>query len=243
MRIVMWSGPRNLSTALMRSFGARADTEVVDEPFYAAFLAATGLDHPMRDAVLAAGETDWRRVAAACAAEPTARPIRYEKHMTHHMIEEFGLDWTRGAVQAFLIRDPRAVAGSYAAKREAFMLDDLGVVRQAALFDRAADRLGHAPPVVDATDIRRDPEGSLRALCGALGIGFDPAMLSWAPGRRATDGVWGRHWYAAVERSTGFAPPEPEPPALPEPIERLIEPATALYGRLAAHRLHAKPPR
>ena len=241
MRIVMWSGPRNLSTALMRSFGARPDTEVVDEPFYAAFLAATGIDHPMRDAVIAAGETDWRRVAAACAAEPAERPIRYEKQMTHHMIEAFGLGWTAGAVEAFLIRDPRAVAASYAAKREAFVLEDLGLRRQAELFDRAADRLGHAPPVVDATDIRRDPEGSLRALCGALGIGFDPAMLSWAPGRRATDGVWGRHWYGAVERSTGFAPSDPEPPALPEPIERLIEPVTGLYDRLAAHALRAQP--
>jgi hypothetical protein len=242
VRIVMWSGPRNLSTALMRSFGARADTEVLDEPFYAAFLAATGIDHPMRDAVIAAGETDWRRVAAACAAEPTERPIRYEKHMTHHMIEAFGLDWTRGAVQAFLIRDPRAVAGSYAAKREAFVLEDLGLRRQAELFDRAADRLGRAPPVVDAADIRRDPECTLRALCAALGIGFDRAMLSWAPGRRATDGVWARHWYGAVERSIGFAPPETEPVVLPEAVERLIEPAAALYARLAGHALRGAPP-
>lgn len=242
MRIVMWSGPRNLSTALMRSFGARADTEVVDEPFYAAFLAATGIDHPMRDAVIAAGETDWRRVAAACAAEPTAQPIRYEKHMTHHMIEDFGLDWTLGAMEAFLIRDPRAVAASYAAKREAFVLDDLGVVRQAELFDRAADRLGQAPPVVDASDIRRDPEGTLRALCAALGIGFERAMLSWAQGPRATDGVWGRHWYGAVERSTGFAPPETEAVAVTGAVERLIAPAIALYARLAGHALRGKPP-
>jgi hypothetical protein len=241
MRIVMWSGPRNLSTALMRSFGARADTEVVDEPFYAAFLVASGLDHPMREAVIAAGETDWRRVAAACAAEPTGRPIRYEKHMTHHMLAEFGLDWTRGAAEAFLIRDPRAVAASYAAKREAFVLEDLGLERQAELFDRAADRLGRAPPVVDADDIRRDPEGSLRALCGALGIGFDPAMLSWPPGPRATDGVWARHWYGAVEGSTGFAPPETAPVVLPPAIERLIEPASATYARLAGHALRGAP--
>jgi hypothetical protein len=242
MRIVMWSGPRNLSTALMRSFGARADTEVVDEPFYAAFLAATGIDHPMRDAVIAAGETDWRRVAAACAAEPTARPIRYEKHMTHHMVEGFGLDWTAGAAEAFLIRDPRAVAASYAAKRQAFVLDDLGLARPAELYDRAADRLGRPPPVVDAADVRRDPEGTLAALCAALGIGFDPGMLSWAPGPRATDGVWALHWYGAVERSTGFAPPETEPVVLPAAVERLVAPGVALHARLAEHALRREPP-
>jgi hypothetical protein len=238
----MWSGPRNLSTALMRSFGARPDTEVLDEPFYAAFLAATGKDHPLRDEVIAAGETDWRRVAAACAAEPAERRVRYEKHMTHHMIEGFGLEWTDGAAEAFLIRDPRAVAASYAAKREAFVLEDLGLVRQAELFERAADRLGRAPPVVDANDIRRDPEGTLRALCAALGLGFDPAMLAWAPGPRASDGAWARHWYGAVERSTGFAPPEGDPGALPAPIERLIEPALPLYARLARHALRHAPP-
>ncbi|MEM6423330.1 MAG: HAD family hydrolase, partial [Pseudomonadota bacterium] len=206
-RIVMWSGPRNLSTAMMRSFGARADTRVVDEPFYAAFLAATGIDHPMREAVIAAGETDWHRVAAACAAPPPAGTIRYEKHMTHHMLDGVALDWLEGAAIAFLIRDPRAVAGSYAAKREAFTLEDLGLVRQAALFDHCTALLGRQPPVVDADDIRRDPAGTLGLLCAVLGIAYDPAMLHWPAGSRETDGVWGAHWYGAVNRSTGFAPP------------------------------------
>lgn len=235
----MWSGPRNLSTALMRSFGARADMEVRDEPFYAAYLAAAGVDHPMREAVLAAGETDPAKVAAACAARPRMRPSRYEKHMTHHMAPGFPLGWMEGAAVAFLIRDPRAVAASYAAKRTRFEPEELGAARQAELFDHVADRLGRAPPVVDADALRRAPEPALRALCGGLGLAFDRAMLRWPPGRRATDGVWAAHWYGAVERSTGFAPPEPRPttpdPVLDPALERALAPSVAVYERLRAH--------
>lgn len=229
----MWSGPRNLSTALMRSFGARADTTVVDEPFYAAYLALTGADHPLRAKILAAHETDWARVAAACAAEPPAGAIRYEKHMTHHMVAGIGLDWMDGARVAFLIRDPREVAASYAAKREAFTLADLGVERQATLFETVTERLGHPPPVVDATTLRRRPRKTLSALCAALGIAFDPAMLAWAPGLRPTDGVWAAHWYGAVAASTGFAPPEGPPVRLDAATERMIAPALALYADLS----------
>jgi hypothetical protein len=222
---------------MMRSFGQRADAEVVDEPFYAAFLAMTGAPHPMREAVIAAGETDWRRVAARCAEPPPPGRIRYEKHMTHHMVPGIGLDWLEGAAIAFLIRDPRAVAASYAAKRESFVLDDLGIARQAALFDHCAALLGRAPPVIDADDVRRAPRRTLESLCAALGIPFDPAMLAWPTGPRATDGVWARHWYDAVNASTGFAPPEPPTPPLDPDVERTVAPASAVYRRLAAHAL------
>ena len=236
MRIVMWSGPRNLSTAMMRSFGARADTDVVDEPFYAAYLSLTGIDHPMRDEILKAQDTDWRAVAAACAAPAPPGRIRYEKHMTHHMVPEIGLEWMEGAAVAFLIRDPRAVAASYRAKREAITLPDLGLARQAEIFDLVTAARGHPPPVVDADDIRRDPEAVLGALCTALGIGFDRAMLSWPPGRRSTDGVWASHWYPAVEASTGFAPPE-EPATYDPALEALVAPAMDDYRRMAAQAL------
>ncbi|MEM9761318.1 MAG: HAD family hydrolase [Pseudomonadota bacterium] len=239
MRIVMWSGPRNLSTAMMRSFGARADADVVDEPFYAAYLAQTGLQHPMRAEILADGETDWRRVAGACAAPPPPGRVRYEKHMTHHMIPGIGLDWLEGAAIAFLIRDPREVAASYAAKREGFTLDDLGFERQAELFEHCTALLGAPPPVVDATQIRRRPREMLSALCTALGLPFDEAMLAWPPGPRETDGVWAAHWYASVNRSTGFGPPANGAAALPPEIERLIAPAQHLYDRLAIHALTA----
>lgn len=236
-RIVMWSGPRNLSTAMMRSFGARADTSVVDEPFYAAYLAATGLDHPMRDEIIAAGETDWRRVAAACSSEPTDPPIRYEKHMTHHMIDGFGLDWMGGAAIAFLIRDPALVAASYAAKRQEITAADLGSERQAEIFDHVTAMQGRPPPVIDANDVRAAPEAVLTKLCTALGIGFDPAMLCWPQGPRASDGIWASHWYGAVNASTGFAPPDPAPPPLPASLAKIADAARSHYEKLARYRL------
>ncbi len=238
LRIVMWSGPRNLSTAMMRSFGARGDTSVVDEPFYAAYLAATGLDHPMREEIVATGETDWRRVAANCATEPTVPPIRYEKHMTHHMIEGFGLDWMQGAAIAFLVRDPAPVAASYAAKRQEVTAADLGSERQAEIFAIVSEMRGAPPPVVDADDIRAAPEPVLRKLCTALGIDFDPAMLSWPPGPQPGDGIWGAHWYGAVNASTGFAPPGPAPASpLPDALAMVADAARPYYEQLARHKI------
>lgn len=237
LRIVMWSGPRNLSTAMMRSFASRADTSVVDEPFYAAYLAATGIDHPMRDEIIAAGETDWRRVAAACASEPADPPIRYEKHMTQHMIDGVGLDWMRGAAIAFLIRDPASVAASYAAKREEITAADIGHARQAEIFDIVANMKGTPPPVIDATDVRAAPEGVLSRLCAALGIAWDPAMLSWPAGPHPSDGIWARHWYAAVNASTGFAPPETAAPVLPASLAKVADEARPHYERLARYRI------
>lgn len=236
----MWSGPRNLSTAMMRSFGARSDCHVVDEPFYAAYLAESGIDHPMRAESMASQPMDWRQAADALdAPTPHREPLQYEKHMTHHMRTSFGIDWIDDVTNAFLIRTPERVLASYAKKREAVTLADIGFVEQAQLFDRVADRLGTAPPVVDAEDIRRDPKALLTALCAALAIPFDPAMLSWEAGPRATDGVWGAHWYGAVERSTGFAPPDETLPSLPDDLREIADQARPLYKRLWAARLTA----
>lgn len=237
LRIVMWSGPRNLSTAMMRSFSSRADTNVVDEPFYAAYLAATGLNHPMRHKILSAGETDWRKVAEACGADPVDPPIRYEKHMTHHMIDGFGLDWMKGAAIAFLIRDPAAVAASYAVKRAEISAADLGNERQAEIFDYATRLTGSPPPVVDAHDIRSAPEAVLTKLCAVLGIPFAPAMLSWRAGPHPADGVWAPHWYNAIYASTGFAPPDSQSPKLTAELEEIVAQARPHYERLAAYRL------
>ena len=240
VRIAMWSGPRNISTAMMRAFGARPDCAVSDEPFYAAYLVATGLVHPMRDEVVASQPTDWRTVAAALVgAPPGGKPVWLQKHMTHHMLPDFGREWTDELVNAFLIRAPEAVLASYARKRDDFSLAEIGLPAQAELFDRAADRLGVAPPVVEAQDVLADPRGALRALCAAIGIPFDPAMLSWAPGRRATDGVWAPVWYQTVELSTGFAAPRREVrfEELPDILKPIAEAARPIYDRLAAHRL------
>jgi len=237
VRIAMWSGPRNISTAMMRSFENRPDCAVVDEPFYAAYLAATGLDHPMRDEVLASQPTDWREVARALVEDAPA-PVFYQKHMTHHMAPGFGLDWMAACRNAFLIRDPAAVLASYVRTRAEVTLDDIGVVRQHELFDREADRLGSAPPVIEGADVLADPRGALGRLCAALDIPFREEMLSWPAGRRPSDGVWAPAWYDAVERSTGFTAPErAAAPPLTGELRRIAERAAPHYEALARHRL------
>ena len=240
VRIAMWSGPRNISTAMMRSFGARADTAVVDEPFYAAYLVATGLNHPMRDEVVASQPNDWRDVVGDLLGPvPHAKPIFYQKHMTHHMHPGFGRDWIGRMSNAFLIRDPREVLASYVLKRDEVTLADIGIVQQRELFEREADRLGLAPPVIECSMVLANPQSTLARLCEALGIAYTDAMLSWPPGRRSTDGVWAPAWYEAVERSTCFTPPSAERREieLPDELERIAGQALPHYQFLAAHRL------
>jgi hypothetical protein len=209
LRIAMWSGPRNISTAMMRSFSSRSDSFVSDEPFYGAFLRETGADHPMADEVIASMETDWRKVANSLAGDPPdGSPIWYQKQMAHHMVGPVAPDDLEGLIHAFLIRDPRQMAASYARKRETITPADLGLRLQREFFDREADRLGRAPPVIDAADVLADPKAALSALCNALGIEWSEAMLSWPAGRHPEDGVWASHWYGHVEASTGFEAPE-----------------------------------
>lgn len=240
IRIAMWSGPRNISTAMMRSFENRSDTVVVDEPFYAAFLAETGADHPMRDEVLASQPTRWRDVANALSGPtPTGAAVWYQKHMTHHMLPDFGLDWANGCRNAFLIRAPEAVLASYTLKRENVTLADIGVERQRELFERECDRIGAAPPVIDSADVLADPRATLGKLCAALGIEFSDRMLSWPAGKRDSDGVWAPAWYDTVERSTEFAPPRApaEIKNVGDNLRRIADAARPHYERLAAFRL------
>jgi len=239
-RIAMWSGPRNISTAMMRSFEARGDSVVTDEPFYAAYLHRTGIDHPMRDAVIASQSLDPQEIAASLTGPiPDGKPIWYQKHMTLHMIAGFDRRWMARVRNAFLIRDPAAVLASYAAKRAEVTLADIGFVQQRELFDEEADRIGAAPPVVDAADILADPARVLRQLCTALQIAYTPAMLQWPPGRRASDGAWAPAWYAAVENSTGFAAPAPrEVPALSSYHSTLADQARPHYDALAKYKLY-----
>ena len=240
LRIAMWSGPRNISTAMMRSFSSRADCAVSDEPFYGCFLKHSGADHPMREAVIASMDCDWQSVAATLAGPaPGGQPVWYQKHMPHHMVGPIAPDDLSGVVHAFLIRDPARMAASYAAKRETVTPEDLGVAAQRAFFDRVADRIGQAPPVIDSADVLRDPAGTLSALCAALGIELETAMLSWAPGRHAADGVWADHWYGRVEASTGFGAPEGEPQPLTPALAAVANACRADYLAMATHRLNA----
>jgi hypothetical protein len=237
MRIAMWSGPRNLSTAMMYAFAQRADCAVVDEPFYGAYLRATGVSHPMGDAIMAAMEADAHRVAEANIGPiPGGKDHYYQKHMTHHMIDGCPLDWMADVANVFLIRHPARVIASYTAKRESPVLEDLGFTQQLELFERAC-ALGQDPVVVDGADIRANPEGMLQALCDAVGMSFDPAMLSWPAGGNAADGVWAAHWYGAVHRSTGFAGAEgPVPDVAPE-MQAIFAPAMACYDAMVGRKL------
>jgi len=238
-RIAMWSGPRNISTAMMRSFEARGDTAVSDEPFYAAYLARTEIDHPLRDVVIASQPRDPSEVAALLLGPvPGNKPIWYQKHMTLHLLPQDDRGWMSQVQNAFLIRDPTSVLASYARKRDHVTLADIGFVQQRELFDAEADRLGRAPPVIDAADVLAEPAHTLERLCAALGIPYRSAMLHWPPGRRATDGVWAPAWYQAVETSTGFETAKPvSRPELPSSLQRLAEQAQPHYEALRVHRL------
>lgn len=212
LRIAMWSGPRNLSTAMMRSFGSRVDTIVSDEPFYGAYLRDTGDLQPMADEVMSSMDCEWSTVARTLTGPaPGNPPIWYQKHMAHHMVGPLAYNDLPGLTHAFLIRDPKRVSASYSAKRVAIRPEHLGTARQVEFFEREAERIGRAPPVIDSADVLRDPAGTLGLLCDALEIVFDPAMLSWSPGFRESDGIWAPHWYDAVANSTGFGAPDERP--------------------------------
>jgi hypothetical protein len=233
-RIAMWSGPRNLSTAMMRAFSSRPDCAVSDEPFYAAYLAATGITHPMNAEVLASQPQDPHRVAADMLGPvPGGKTIWYQKHMAHHMIDGFPLDWMDGVTNVFLLRSPERVLASYAQKREEVALRDIGFAEQAMLFDRVADRTGQAPVVVDSEDVRRDPRGTLVALCAAIDLDFTETMLTWPKGQHPDDGVWAPHWYGAIFDTTGFAPPDDKIVQLPDHLRVIADEARPYYERMA----------
>jgi len=220
MRIAMWSGPRNLSTAMMYSFAARGDCAVWDEPFYAAYLNMTGLPHPMADQIIARHDNDPVRVGAACSGPiPEGKLHFYMKHMAQHMIDGVPLDWADGCVHVHLIRHPARVIASYAAKREDPTLEDIGFVQQQTLFDQ----LGGV--VIDSHDIRDNPAAMLQALCGKIGLNWTPKMLHWPAGGHADDGVWAEHWYGAVHKSTGFAGAEGPLPELSARYQELCDAA------------------
>jgi hypothetical protein len=234
----MWSGPRNISTAMMRAWGNRPDTLVVDEPFYAFYLNETGADHPGAAEVIQGGETDWRKIVAHLTGPiPHDAHIFYQKQMTHHLLPQVDRAWLHEVTNCFLIRHPAAVIASYLKKNYEPRLEDLGFVQQAEIFQYVQRYTGSVPMVIDADDVLRNPGGILQLLCNAVGVGFSDSMLSWPPGRRETDGVWAKHWYAEVERSTSFQPYRKQNIKLPEDLREVYEKCRECYDRLYKHRL------
>jgi hypothetical protein len=216
VRVAMWSGPRNISTAMMRAWENREDCVVSDEPLYAHYLAHTGFDHPGREDVIAHGETDWRKVVAALIGPaPEGRPVWYQKHMTHHLLAHIDHGWIARLRNVLLIRDPREVVASY---------EELSAS-------------GEPPPIIDSGDFLRAPEAHLRAICVWLGIEFTPRMLHWPRGPRTSDGIWAAHWYAHVWESTGFEAPAPREIELSGAAAEVAEECRPHYERLYALRV------
>jgi len=235
----MWSGPRNISTAMMRAWGNRPDTAVVDEPFYAYYLERTGKPHPGAEEIIAQGETNWRKIVTRLTKEPIPgrKRIYFQKQMTHHLLPEVDREWVVDLTNCFLIRDPREVILSYIKKNPDPSLEDLGFAQQCEIFDFVRERTDSLPPVVDAKDVLQNPERILRVLCDAMGVDFDKAMLSWPPGLRETDGIWAKHWYDAVARSTSFEPYQPREGNVPDSMRKIYDRCRECYEKLYQHRL------
>ncbi|MCP5474495.1 MAG: HAD family hydrolase [Rhodanobacteraceae bacterium] len=240
LRIAMWSGPRNISTAMMRAWENRGDCAVSDEPLYAHYLAATGADHPARDEVIAAGESDWRKaVADLLGPAPGGAPIWYQKHMCHHLLPQMERDWIDGLFNILLIRDPAEVVASYLRARGTVSAEEIGLPQQTELYARLSASQAGPPPIIDAGEFLKDPEGHLRALCALLKIDFTPRMLKWPAGPRDSDGVWAPHWYAAVWKSTGFEAPRVRRDELDASARQVVAECSDLYASLRQRRLRA----
>ena len=239
----MWSGPRNISTALMRAWENRADTDVWDEPFYGHYLYRTGIPHPGADEVIASQGKDWQQIARKCVGQgPTDAPIFYQKHMTMHLLPDIDRDWLSDVTNCFLIRAPDQVVASYARVRDNLTLDDLGFVQQARLFEYVAETSGRSPLVIDSTDFLIDPQGMLRLICRKLAIPFRPEMMRWPAGPRESDGVWGKYWYHNVWKSTGFEPPFSAQRSLSPALQTIAEAAQPYYDRLHPFRVQLEEP-
>ena len=238
LRIAMWSGPRNISTAMMRAWGNRPDTAVCDEPLYAHYLKTTGKPHPGADEVIAAGPTDLpRAVAYLLGPVPGGKSIFYQKHMAHHLLPEMDRAWLAKLTHAFLIRDPREMLTSFIRHVPEPTLADTGYPQQVELFERVREQTGVVPPVLDARDVLENPARMLELLCRSLGVEYLSCMLSWRPGIRETDGVWAKYWYKEVETTTSFRPYKPKDEPVPPHLTGMLRECEAFYARLYDHRL------
>lgn len=237
MRIAMWSGPRNISTAMMRSFENRPDCEVVDEPFYAYYLSQTQSPHPCFDDILASQSTHYTEVATQLSEHAVESELQYQKHMTHHMLADVDLDWCKNLSHCFLIRDPAQVVNSYTHSRGVCTADDIGIIRQAELYRQISHITGKTIPVIDSNEVLKDPKGQLSKLCEILNIRYFDHMTQWRAGKRHSDGVWASHWYASVEKSEGFSPYQQKRIELTESQHQVVEQVQASYDFLYQKRI------
>jgi Sulfotransferase domain len=240
LRLAMWSGPRNISTAMMRSWGNRSDTIVCDEPLYAHYLSVTGRDHPGAAEVIEAGPVDiGEAIHGLLAPLPPGKKIFYQKHMAHHLLPEMDRGWLKQLTNCFLLRDPKEVVPSYIKHVADPTLNDTGYPQQAELFELVRGWTGKVPPVIDARDVLENPRGILSRLCEAVGTSFIDAMLSWSPGLRETDGIWAKYWYQEVQTTSSFQPYQPKNRPIPPHLADLVRSCEKLYQQLYSYRLRA----
>lgn len=240
LRIAAWSGPRNISTAMMRAWENRSDTCVIDEPFYASYLARTGLAHPGREKVMASQPQDWRKVADSLLGElPEAVPVYYQKHMAHHVFADMHGPWLDELTHIFLIREPASMIMSLDKVTPDPQIEDTGLPQQLSIFERTCERLGQPPPVLCSSDVLKAPAVLLGRLCALLGVEFLPEMLKWPAGPRASDGVWAPHWYSRVWESTGFESTGEPVVILPPRLQTLLDLCRPIYEKLYACRIRA----
>jgi len=234
----MWSGPRNISTALMRSWESRSDTFVIDEPFYAHYLSVTNVDHPGRDEIVQSGETDQSVVSKGLISDiDDSCSIYFQKHMTHHMIPSVDRDWMKDVVNCFLIRNPKDMILSYTKVNSNLSMHLLGLEEQYELFEYVTKINGRVPPVVDSKDILLDPRETLRLLCEKIGVVFSEEMLSWSKGVRDTDGIWAKYWYDNVVNSTGFNTYTEKNEVIRDEYLQLYEDCLKIYEKLSRHKI------
>lgn len=239
LRLAVWSGPRNISTALMRSWGSRPDTIVMDEPFYAHYLLKVDTDHPGRDEVIAQHETNVQKVISALLAPlPEGKSIFYQKHMNKHSLPGMDMSWTQQVTNCFLIREPKEMITSFMKVVPNLSLEEFGLLEQVELFKQLHQTTGQYPIVVDSKEILMNPRKVLSRWCEALGIPFMEEMLSWEPGIRDTDGIWAKYWYSNVAKSTGFAPYQPKNEEVPSQWLDLLKQCEELYDMLYPYRIH-----
>ncbi len=236
----MWSGPRNVSTALMYSFRQRSDTVVVDEPLYGHYISSVGPGHPGEVEVLRNMDRDGERVVREVILGPCERPVRFYKNMAHHLP---GLDreFLERVTNVLLIRNPREMLPSLAKQLPNPVLRDTGLSEQVEILEFMLQGDGD-PVVLDAKELLLDPPGVLRRACGKLGLPFEEAMLSWPAGPKPEDGVWAKHWYENVHASTGFARYSPHEEPFPERLGPLLEECLPLYERLRGYAITSGSP-
>jgi len=234
----MWSGPRNISTALMRSFGNRPDTYISDEPFYAYYLHRTNENHPAKEKIISTGQTNWNLVVQKLVGDiPNNKNIWYQKHMAHHNFPENNLDWIKEMENIILIRNPKDVIFSYIKKYKLKNSFQLGYTQQMQLYNILQDYNKCEPIIIDSEDLLENPKKILKKLCKKCNIPFYSKMLSWPKGTRETDGVWGEYWYKKVQNTTHFLPPIENNKSIPVKYEKIFLDCMQYYKKLYKQRM------